>query len=183
VGASDRPCYKHNYSFQFHELKGARSVEVAFQQKPCSRPYPYTFEYNRTDRSISPRWRSEPLIRSGLSLCAGNLIVELGDERQILECWGYFPREAWRTGTLTIPLAIPAQVFVPDDISLLSGVSARVPGAEHWVIVAVDGMNWIYFGTLEIDSRCSHAFIAEGLICSLALDRLVGLWLLVDQAI
>ena len=157
-------------------------MEIELVVDVVEAPYPCTFVYDDADKAINPQWAVPAPVRSGHAICAGTLIFDLGTDDNIIDCWGYFPKEQWAAPRVApIPIAAPGRVCVRASEPLVPGVSPRIEGSEGWSAYSIVGTPWVQFGeTLQLESD-SDVLVADGFICCLKKGRMVGVWLLIEK--
>ncbi len=159
-------------------------MEIVFTIQSTPHPYAYSFAYIHKDRAICPNWTNSQstALKSGLTVCVGNLNLELGEDSQLVECWGYLPSEGWLPlKDQEVPTAEPGRILLHPNISLVPGVSVKLSGTEDWKTFRIEGTYWLKVVREAEEQSEFNVRIAEGFICGVSSGRINALWLFVNE--
>jgi hypothetical protein len=113
------------------------------------------------------------------SLALGTLQLHFGVETGlVLYPDGYFPRQAWHFGTLSVPQAASGAVRVTLDGQAIPGVSYRLDGLPVVETVHDEASGWLRVsGGTSPEEAADYVEVAQGVVLEVLAGGLRALWL------
>jgi hypothetical protein len=113
------------------------------------------------------------------SLALGTLQLHFGVETGlVLYPDGYFPRQAWRRGQLSVPQPTSGAVRVTLDREVVPGASYRPDGLSVVETLHDAAEGWIRIsGGRSTEEAADYVEVAQGVVLEILAGSLLALWL------